>query len=537
MLNMTEKLYLSNANVKLNKELSEEDEILKIFNQNYEEMEYNEAFNIDYSYGFSRIQSKEICQSDKSQLNKSEMKYQNENDNPPLDDFDFFYNKFTDNKNMNELSLDKEEYKSPSFALSSYFEKELVYSNAEDDEHTIIIENPDNDNNLKMKNKNNKNKKDKIFNIVKKKKQKPQKKIDIAVEIKTNQNNNNKFPKVKKHKNYFHIIDRNNKYFPFTKAKGKGILLCSKEKIENESLTPGIGNPGNDNSSSHNGSSTNEKDFDPPNEKGENNIKDKGKENKKGNEGTHKGRFKENKQNENQYNIDNLGKLNDNFLFLFTTKKYFVAENGKKKRVKKKRKFKPDDIRKKIKARFHKTMKNIINENLKKVGSKELFDFLPQCFIGNVSKKTNSKCFDYTYKQLLSTNFLDQINKGNYRNYKVDQNKFKKNLEVLNYLEKNPEICRKSGFDLIKDRKYKDLLQFYFASAQFENSVIQLKAEKESPEYIQEYIYRARSYVSFYTSVKNSDDGDGDEDKNEINDNDEEDEEKEEDKDNDEKNT
>jgi hypothetical protein len=104
-------------------------------------------------------------------------------------------------------------------------------------------------------------------------------------------------------------------------------------------------------------------------------------------------------------------------------------------------------------------------------------------------------------------------------------------------LEKNPEICRKSGFDLIKDRKYKDLLQFYFASAQFENSVIQLKAEKESPEYIQEYIYRARSYVSFYTSVKNSDDGDGDEDKNEINDNDEEDEEKEEDKDNDEKNT
>ena len=107
------------------------------------------------------------------------MKYQNENDNPPLDDFDFFYNKFTDNKNMNELSLDKEEYKSPSFALSSYFEKELVYSNAEDDEHTIIIENPDNDNNLKMKNKNNKNKKDKIFNIVKKKKQKPQKKIVV----------------------------------------------------------------------------------------------------------------------------------------------------------------------------------------------------------------------------------------------------------------------------------------------------------------------------------------------------------------------
>lgn len=34
--------------------------------------------------------------------------------------------------------------------------------------------------------------------------------------------------------------------------------------------------------------------------------------------------------------------------------------------MKKKRKYKPDDIRKKIKARFHKLIKNIINENLKK---------------------------------------------------------------------------------------------------------------------------------------------------------------------------
>ena len=152
MLNMTEKLYLSSANVKFNKELSEE-EYISIFNQNYEEMEYNETFNMDYSYGFSRIQSKEICQGKKIPLNKSGIKYGNENNNIPLDDFDFFYNKFADNENNNELSLDKEEYKSPSFALSSNFEKELVYSSADDDEHTIIIERQDNDNELKIKNK------------------------------------------------------------------------------------------------------------------------------------------------------------------------------------------------------------------------------------------------------------------------------------------------------------------------------------------------------------------------------------------------
>ena len=55
---------------------------------------------------------------------------------------------------------------------------------------------------------------------------------------------------------------------------------------------------------------------------------------------------------------------------------------------------------------------------------------------------------------------------------------------------------------MIKDRKYKDILKIYFRSAQFENSLIKLKIEKESPEYIQEYIHRAKSYVNFYSNVK-----------------------------------
>ena len=49
-----------------------------------------------------------------------------------------------------------------------------------------------------------------------------------------------------------------------------------------------------------------------------------------------------------------------------------------------KRKYKPDDIRKKIKARFHKSIKTIINENLKKAGSKYFFSFLPQIFISSI---------------------------------------------------------------------------------------------------------------------------------------------------------
>ena len=54
--------------------------------------------------------------------------------------------------------------------------------------------------------------------------------------------------------------------------------------------------------------------------------------------------------------------------------KFKISRENKNKipnRLTHKRKYKPDDIRKKIKARFHKSIKNIINGNLKKAGSKQ----------------------------------------------------------------------------------------------------------------------------------------------------------------------
>ncbi len=96
--------------------------------------------------------------------------------------------------------------------------------------------------------------------------------------------------------------------------------------------------------------------------------------------------------------------------------------------------------------------------------------------------------------------------------------KYNKNLRVLKYLENNPEISKKSGFDLIKDRKYKDILNIYFSSLEFENSLIQLTNENESDEYIQEYLSCARSFISFY-SDKNIDDNN--QKKEEVNDQDE----------------
>ena len=180
-------------------------------------------------------------------------------------------------------------------------------------------------------------------------------------------------------------------------------------------------------------------------------------------------------------------------LLKFTIKKYFIGLDGKKKRIKKKRKYKPDDIRKKIKARFHKAIKNIINENLKKAGSKEFFDFIPQCFIGNVSKNLNHKILDFTYKELLLEDFSSHLKLSN-----VDKIKYQRNQKVLKYLKENPEISKRAGFDLIEKMKYKELLQLYFFSNQFEKSINMLKEEKESSDYIEEYIYRAKTYIRFY---------------------------------------
>ena len=498
------------------KELTEEEALREIFPQNIEPMEIQDDINVDNLYYLNNQPKKDLTP---QKSLKTQNQFMDQNDNPFLfmDDYESFYNKFADIKEVNNIELEKDDCKSPCFTFNLEFEKKLIYSSI-DDEMLINVENQS----LKAQNEEGK-----VIEIVQEKK-----------EYKNSENNKKKLDLEKKEtkanpqKNihrgqYTHLINKDDKFFPFTSGKG----LKFYRKILAESLSPNDqNNNGTPSQSSNDSSSTSRQGFTPPKDNIGNEVeccnKDEKKESK---DGQNKEEYKETKPNEDFYNYnEQMKSLSDNFILKFTTKKYFVAPNGKKKRVKKKRKFKPDDIRKKIKARFHKALKNIINENLKKAGSKELFDFLPQCFIGNVSKKMNAKYFDSTYKELLSTDFLAELNKEDYRNSKVDHNKYIKNLQVLDYLEKNPDICEKSGFDLIKDRKYKDILKIYFTSAQFENSLIQLKLEKESPEYIQEYIHRAKSYVNFYSNVNNKYNK-----KNETDENDEE--ENEEDQNNDEK--
>jgi hypothetical protein len=166
-----------------------------------------------------------------------------------------------------------------------------------------------------------------------------------------------------------------------------------------------------------------------------------------------------------------------------------------------KRKYKPDDIRKKIKARFHKSIKNIVNENLRQAGSKYLFSFLPQIFISSISRDKNHQVLNISYRDLIKKDFISNIDDKKYKNKNVDLVKYKNNLKVLEYLDQNPDICERSGFDIISKMKYGDLLEEYFKSYEFEKAINKLREENEEEDYIKEYINKAKTYVKFFSEI------------------------------------
>ena len=98
-----------------------------------------------------------------------------------------------------------------------------------------------------------------------------------------------------------------------------------------------------------------------------------------------------------------------------------------------KRKYKPDDIRKKIKARFHKSIKNIINDNLRKAGSKMLFTYLPQVFISSITKEKNRNVLNLSLRELLQKDFVSEAENKRYKNRNVDIAKYNRNKKVMLY--------------------------------------------------------------------------------------------------------
>ena len=180
------------------------------------------------------------------------------------------------------------------------------------------------------------------------------------------------------------------------------------------------------------------------------------------------------------YSIFNYGEKNDyskqiinevlNEILELDNKKMREMMNGEhQKKVYKKRKNIPkrkdnsDNIRKKVKSRFLKVLKNVVNEKLKLAGSKKFFNFLPQTFVSNVSKDKNKDMFDSTFKDIFTRNFCEDKD-GN----QPDVKKYHHNLSVIEYLEKNKEIAEKSNYNNFKNMKFYQIFYEYLKSKEFE---------------------------------------------------------------------
>ena len=69
----------------------------------------------------------------------------------------------------------------------------------------------------------------------------------------------------------------------------------------------------------------------------------------------------------------------------------------------------------------------------------------------------------------------------------------------MKYLEENNVVSINSGFDLLKNMKYKDIFIAYLSSKHFENSIIELKNKNEDNYYIQECIRLSRNYLEYFS--------------------------------------
>lgn len=167
------------------------------------------------------------------------------------------------------------------------------------------------------------------------------------------------------------------------------------------------------------------------------------------------------------------------------TKKFFSVVPKKPKKKKKNiefRKDNSDNIRKKVKGKFHKFLKNAINEKLKKAGSRYIFKALPQSFIIKMKKEKMKQILNLTMKDIF-VKFNDEKNV---------------NKKVLEYLEKHNDISEKSNFNKIKNMKYEQIFNEYLLSKEFKSGISNLKKEKESARYIKDYIIIAHNFIDFY---------------------------------------
>ena len=199
---------------------------------------------------------------------------------------------------------------------------------------------------------------------------------------------------------------------------------------------------------------------------------------------------------ENNVNLSNsyelLGTKNNSIITPFCGKILFINTNGGKKTKNKNgyvRKLKPDSLRKKIKARFHKKLRQIINIKLKECGSKLLFDLLPQPFTTNINIEFNRPLLNITMRELFQKKF----------GYKAkDREKIDYNIRVIKYIEENPQLNNDEKISKFLDSTYEEIIQSYMHGQYLLEDIEKLKKEGENSDYINRYVFIAIHWIDFY---------------------------------------
>ena len=156
-------------------------------------------------------------------------------------------------------------------------------------------------------------------------------------------------------------------------------------------------------------------------------------------------------------------------------------------KVVKPRKEEPDDIQKKIKSRFFKTLKTYINEKLNILHINKKFEFLPKNFIENISKAQIKEMLDKTLEEIIIS-------------FKKDNSeKVKNNCELLELLKKNMNNIKIKKLYRIFSTRIEILFKEYLKSEEFDKSITKLKNEGNYSQYIEKYISLANNFVEYFS--------------------------------------
>ena len=179
-------------------------------------------------------------------------------------------------------------------------------------------------------------------------------------------------------------------------------------------------------------------------------------------------------------------------LTMFTKNdKVLLGKKIKRSFNKRKRKDNTDNKRRKIKRSFlNETLINLLNEELKFIGSKLYFMKFPHKFVSDITRKTNKKILYLTLKEIFENIKLYDNN---------ELNNYYHNLNVL----KNKQIQENEEMKTIINKTYIDLFTEYINSDEFKTGEINRLREKNMKEsYIEDYKFVANGMIDFYRNSK-----------------------------------